>query len=130
MLFAHTAPLLKSLAVGGLLLGLGIGAAIAPEGPAMKRLALHAEAHPNHIYLSAWEDGDVRIRMGELRPIRFEIRATLDDTCRWLATETLVPLDERTFSYAYDETMLGCDEGATPRYIPTPRQGFVTVVAD
>ena len=62
----------------------------------------------------------------QLHPITFYNRASIHDGCRWLGTETLTPIDSKTFYYDYSETVLECDPGATPFY-KTPRTGLVTV---
>ena len=40
--------------------------------------------------------------------------------------KTLIPIDAKTFSYDYSETILGCVDGAVPM-IKTPRTGTVTL---
>lgn len=127
MLHALSAPFFKSVLIGGALLGVGIGAtAIKPERTT-KRLVLHAPVEANAIYLSAWDEGDVQLNIkGALRPMTFEIRASINDGCRWLGVETLIPIDEKTFAYDYDEYILECEPGAEP-YRKTPRKGVVTV---
>ena len=127
LLHALSAPLLKSLFVGGALLGAAIGVKIAtPDG---SRLVLDAPKECGAIYLTRWHRGDVRMNLGsQLEPMTFTNAARLDDGCRWVGIETLVPLDHKTFQYYYDEEMLGCEEGATPRYRKTPRSGLVHVV--
>lgn len=128
MLHAVSAPLFKTIALGGLLLGTGVVAKVTTnECCSTKRLVLHAPAEANAIYLSAWDQGDVRLRItGPLHPITFEVRASVSDGCRWLGIERLEPIDERTYAYDYSEYILECDEGARPAR-KTPRKGIVTV---
>jgi hypothetical protein len=135
MLHALTTPVLKSVVLGGLLLGAGLGAAKIKSSDccssSMHRLSLHAPVQEGALYLTAFEDGDVRVKLhdGALRPIAFEIRASVNDGCRWLGVETLEPLDQHTYSYSYRETILECDPGATP-FLKTPRTGVVVVHDD
>ena len=128
MLQALTTPVLTSVVLGGLLLGAGLGAAqVTSNHATSRRLVLHAPEKPHALYLSAWDEGDVRIDVGDkLQPMRFEIRASVSDGCRWLAIETLDPIDDRTFSYDYSEYIIECNEDATPAST-TPRTGFVVV---
>jgi hypothetical protein len=131
MLQAITSPALRSLAIGGL--ALGLTAAYASRHHChgnharSHRLALHAEAMPGAIYLTAWRDGDVEVTFenGELQPFQVEVTADLDG-CSLLGIETLVPLDAHTFSYDYDEQILSCAPDS-PQIIKTPRTGLVTV---
>ena len=130
---AVTTPLFRSVVVGGLLLGL---TAMAPSFASQdtselvsRRLVLHTVHEPSAIYLSAWRNGDVNVQFenGELRPITFRVRATLPDDCRWEGTETLVPIDHRSFTYEYSERILSCPDGTESTYRETPRVGIVTV---
>jgi len=107
----------------------GYSATKSSSGPHTQRLALHAPVNPHCIYITAWEDGDVSVKLDDAGPYRitFKNRATLRDTCVWEATETLIPIDKETYSYSYDEEMLYCAPGAEPMYVATPRTGFVTV---
>jgi len=128
---ALTTPVMRSVVVGALFFGMGLAGALTlppRHEPMTRRLVLHAHERPNAIYLSAWRDGDLRVTFedGQLRPITFHVRATLADGCRWMGTETLVPIDARTFAYEYDDTSLDCAPHET-QYIPTPRTGLVTV---
>lgn len=128
---ALTTPAFRSVVVGGILLGLGVAAATIDHAcdDATRRLVLHTVSEPDAIYLSAW-DGDVlRVRFHdqELRPITFTMRAKVHG-CHLLATETLTPIDARTFAYAYDEQVLSCEKGAAIR--KTPRSGIVTIAND
>jgi hypothetical protein len=132
MLQALTTPLFKSVVLGAILLGTGIGAAVTSAGDIeTRRLVLTAPVEPNAIYLSAWDDGDVRIKVEgtELRPLTFEIRARVSDGCRWLGVERLEPIDDHTYAYDYSEFILECDEGAVP-FRKTPRTGIVSVIED
>jgi hypothetical protein len=132
MLHAVSAPVLKLVAVGALgtaaIVGFG-PTKCEKSGPVIQRLSLHAPVLPNAIYLTAFHDGDVTVKLDSDGPhkITFRMRATLDDTCKWEATEILIPRDDKTYDYSYDEIMLGCDPGAEPRYVATPRVGTVTV---
>ena len=91
-------------------------------------LALHAIAQPGALYLTAWRHGKVSVSIDgdKLTPLTFETFASVNDGCRWLGTETLVPLDSHRYAYRYDETILECDPDAIP-CIKTPRTGIVTV---
>jgi hypothetical protein len=128
MLQALTFPLYRSVAVGGLLLALTVAQVRAGKTPHVRRLALHAVAQPGAFYLTAWRHGPVRVRMegNELVPMRFSMRLPINDGCRWQGTETLVPINDHSYAYRYDETILDCDAGATP-YLKTPRTGVVTI---
>jgi hypothetical protein len=123
---ALTSPVFRSLAVGGLVLGLSI--AVAAKEPHARRLVLHAPSAPHTLYLTAWRHGDIAMPYDgdELVPLTFTTRASVSDGCRWLATETLVPVGPARYAYRYDETLLECDADATP-CIKTPRTGYVTV---
>ncbi|MDQ3341145.1 MAG: hypothetical protein M4D80_38825 [Myxococcota bacterium] len=90
---------------------------------------LHTVSEPSAIYLSAWRNGDVNVQFenGELRPITFRVRATIPDGCRWEGTETLVPIDDRSYTYEYNDRLLSCPDGGEGGYRPTPRVGIVTV---
>ena len=123
---ALTSSLYRSVAVGGLLLALSV--AQLRSKPRAHHLALHAVARPGALYLTRWSHGMVRVTLdGDKRaPLTFKTRAAINDGCRWLGTETLVPIDSRRYAYRYDETILDCDPDATP-YIKTPRTGIVTV---
>ena len=127
---AVTTPVFRSVVVGGLLLGLTVVApSFASQDDPTQRLVLHTVHEPNAIYLSAWRSGDVRVQLenGELRPITFRVRATLPVGCRWEGVETLVPIDGRSFTYSYDETILSCPDHVKETYRKTPRAGLVTV---
>lgn len=128
MRHALTSPVLGSIALGAIALTLGALHATLDEAPVTRRLVLYAEQRPDAIYLTAFERGEriMTFDRAELRPITFEIRAVLYDGCSWLGTETLVPLDESTYSYEYEETILECLPGAVPLF-KTPRTGLVTV---
>jgi hypothetical protein len=127
LLHALSTPLLKSLFVGGALLGAAIGVKVAaPDGT---RLVLDAPKECGAIYLTRFDDGDMRMDVGtKLEPMTFTNARVLDDRCRYLGIETLVPLDAKTFQYFYDEELLGCEPGAVPGYRKTPRTGYVHVV--
>ncbi len=58
--------------------------------------------------------------------MQFENRAWMWDGCKWLATETLMPIDNHRYSYDYAETVLECKPGHHPTH-KTPRQGIVVV---
>jgi hypothetical protein len=124
---ALASPVFRSLAVGGVVLALSI-AQVAAKQPHARRLVLHASSRPHTLYLTAWRHGDVAMPYegDKLVPLTFTTRASVSDGCRWLATETLVPVGAARYAYRYDETLLDCDPGATP-CIKTPRTGFVTV---
>ncbi len=128
---ALTTPLFKSILFATVLSTAGLGKLLTHETDhsVTRRLALHTEILPNAIYLTAWRDGDVMFTFpdSQLQPITFYNRAKLADNCQWLATESLTPLDARTFYYDYSETLLECDPGASPGYVKTPRTGLVTV---
>lgn len=123
-------PLFKSILFATALSTAGLGAVLSQEtDPSVtRRLALHTETLPNAIYLSAWRDGDVMFTFpdSKLHSITFYNRASIHDGCRWLGTESLTPIDAKTFHYDYSETVLDCDAGATP-FFKTPRTGLVTV---
>ena len=130
MLHAVQAPVLKLalVAAAGIAAVAGYGVTKSSH-EVTQRLALHAPIKPHAIYLTAFDDGDVTVKLDDARPhkITFKIRGTLRDTCEWEATEILIPIDDKTYSYSYDEEMLSCAPGAEPEYVATPRTGLVTV---
>ena len=125
---ALTAPLLGSIALGGLLLGLSAIQGTSAPSCVTRQLVLHAEERPNELYLSAFRDNQLTLGMteGALPPLRFEVRARIFDGCDWLGIETLVPIDDSTYAYDYREVVLACAPGAVPTR-KTPRTGTVTV---
>jgi hypothetical protein len=128
MQLALTAPVFKSIALAGLALGLGVAASASSTEPVTHRLRLHAVDEPDAIYLSVFRNGDISLRFddGKLHPIKFKVRASISDGCRWLGIETLIPRDERSFDYDYSERILSCEPDATPAR-KTPRKGVVTI---
>ena len=129
MLQAVTAPVVRSVVLGGLVLGLAAFAGRGAHHPVTHHLVLSAPVEQNAIYLSAFDNNDevdATFESGELTPLRFEVHAAMADGCRWLGVETLVPIDDHRFTYDYSETILDCECGATP-YRKTPRTGIVTV---
>jgi len=131
-MLAVTTPVFRSVVVGGLLLGLAVFApSFASKNSELTshRLVLHTVSEPSAIYLSAWRNGAVNVQFenGELRPITFRVRATIPDGCRWEGTETLVPIDGKSFTYEYNDRLLSCPDGGEGSYRPTPRVGIVTV---
>ena len=128
MLSAVTSPVLGSLVVGGLLLGLGAAYEATRDEPVTRTLRLHAQAEKDALYLSAWRAGDIQVTFPDdtLRGVTFRIRAHVTDGCHWQGTERIVPIDGRTFHYDYSEQILSCRPGATPTR-KTPRQGLVTI---
>jgi hypothetical protein len=135
MLHAVEAPFLKVAAVAGVA-AIGGMLALAPAAKVrahdcgeVRRLVLHAPEAENAIYLTAWDRGDIFVRVpaGEPREIVFQTRARVWDGCEWLATERLVPHAEGVYLYSYDEQVLSCDPGATPTG-KTPRTGFVVSI--
>jgi hypothetical protein len=134
MRHALVAPVTRSIVIAGILLAVGVIHArttMHRHRCHHHRLSLHTTARPHSIYFSAWGDGDghngvVNITRTSLHPITFKTRVSVSDGCRWLGTETLVPIDEHVYSYSYAETILDCDPDATPA-LKTPRTGYVTV---
>lgn len=129
MLHALSAPVLPSLAVAGL--ALGIGAAVSSPEPAdaTYRLRLCAKSEPDHLYLSRFRDGDILLRLPrqEIQSVTLHTRAHVSDGCRWLGIERLTPRNAYSFHYDYSERRLSCDPGAKPA-TPTPRRGVVYVI--
>jgi hypothetical protein len=125
---ALTSPVFRSIAVGGVLLGLAISQVGETKSTKERVLVLHARSEPGAVYLTAWLHGPVAMPFegDELVPLRFTTRASVSDGCRWQATETLVPVGPTRYAYRYDETLLSCEPGSTP-YRKTPRTGCVTV---
>jgi hypothetical protein len=125
---AITAPVLGSIALGGLLLGWSALQDTHEPACVTRQLVLHAEERPDAIYLSAFRDNVLTIGMteGSLPALRFEVRARIFDGCEWLGIETLEPLDSTTYAYDYSEVVLSCEPGAVPTR-KTPRTGYVTV---
>jgi len=128
MLQALTFPVYRSVAVAGLLLALTVAQVRGARSQHVRRLALHAVAQPGAVYLTAWRNGAVRVPFegAKLVPLTFKTVALVDDGCRWLGIETLVPRDRHSYAYRYEEAILGCEPGATP-YLKTPRTGVVTI---
>jgi hypothetical protein len=126
MLHALTSPVFRSIALGGVLLALTISQA-SHGAKSHRRLVLHAPTEPTALYLTAWRHGDVRapFESRELPPLRYTTRALIEG-CRWLAVETLTPVNRARYAYRYEETLLGCEPGAVPWY-KTPRTGYVVV---
>lgn len=128
---ALTTPLLKSVVLGTLLLSAGALYAAKTSPPPTHRLVLHAVEQPGAVYLSEWKQGEVTaaFAIGEAQPIVFRSTADMYDGCRWRATETLIPIDDRTFAYDYSEVILSCSDGTrvSPLLVPSPRTGIVTV---
>ncbi|MGN6110576.1 MAG: hypothetical protein ACTHU0_36075 [Kofleriaceae bacterium] len=129
MQLAVTTPLVKSMVLGGVLIGIGAFHAVTQDHGRVRRLALDAPVRPGEVYLSAWRCGDVRLRFESdaLRPLTFHTRAQVSDGCEWVGVETLLPLDERTYHYEYSEIVLSCEPGSVP-LLKTPRSGRVRVV--
>lgn len=130
MLSALTAPVSRTMMAGGLLLALTCGAYAMRDPHRTITLSLDTVWADNTVYLTAWEDGhDVTVDLPseELVPFKFVITARMTDGCRWRATETLTPIDDKTFSYSYGEDILSCRPGAHPA-IKTPRVGIAHVV--
>jgi hypothetical protein len=124
---ALTSPIFRSIAVGGVLLALSLSQlGAAKRHP--RHMVLHAVAEPDAVYLTAWRHGNVPVPFegDKLIPLTYRTLASVNDGCRWLATETLVPVEATRYFYRYDETILDCDPGATPCR-KTPRTGYVTV---
>lgn len=128
MLQALALPCYRSVAAGGLLLALTVAQARGTRSEHVHHLALHAVAVPGELYLTAWRNGPVRVPFEgrELVPLTFHTVALVSDGCRWLGTETLVPISRHSYAYRYDETLLECEPGATP-CLKTPRTGVVTI---
>jgi len=90
-------------------------------------LVLHAPVKANSIYLTAWSNGSFEypVDPNDLQPLHFAMRTHYEDNCDWLGEETLTPDGDR-YAYAYTETLLSCEPGATPT-TKTPRTGYVTI---
>ena len=128
MLQAVEAPLLKAGVVGAAVLAGML--AFAPRTTAtVQRLELHAPKEVGALYLTAWDQGDVLVRLadGKATPLTFQTHAFINDGCEWLATEHLVPAGQDRYAYSYDEEILSCEPGATPAR-KTPRTGYVLLV--
>ena len=101
MLQALTTPLFKSVVLGGVLLATGIGAAMTSGHPAhARRLVLDAPVVRGDIYLSAWDNAELRVRADRPIPLCFETAAWISDGCHWVGMETLEKLDDHTYSTA------------------------------
>lgn len=126
MFHAIQSPLFKMIAAGAAALSLTAMLAH-PHVMPSHHLSLHAPVHKGYLYLTAWEHGDVVLRYDHApAKITLTQEAWINDGCKWRGTETLVPVDDHTFAYHYEETILSCVAGATP-CIKTPRAGFVAV---
>jgi hypothetical protein len=121
---AITAPLFKSIALGGVLVGLTV--LQVATAPVKHRLRLHAVDRPHEVYITRFARGDVRAVYQPGETLVWKTRAEVFDGCIWQGIETLVPLSDREFSYRYDERIESCSPGATPTR-KTPRDGTVTV---
>jgi hypothetical protein len=123
---ALTSPVFRSIALGGLLLAATI-ATVKPSAPT-HRLVLHAPRQCGAFYMTAFRHGDLRLAIDDQsQTLTFRTRAEMNDGCRWQATETLVPVSAKRYSYRYEERLLSCEPGAQP-YMKTPRTGYVDVV--
>jgi hypothetical protein len=132
MLHAVQAPLLKLIAVGavGTAAIAGFGGSKCSKGEVTQHLVLHAPKKAHAIYMTAFNENNeatVTVKEAGAYRITFQTRATLPDSCRWIATEVLTPINDSQYEYSYDEEMLSCDEGAEPMYVATPRSGVVYV---
>src|SRR3954469_1650939 len=109
---ALTSPVLRSAALGGVLLAMTV--AVASTGSHKRRLVLHTVSRPCAVYLTAWRHGDVELSThgDKLEPLTFRTRAWVIDGCRWQGTETLVPISATRYSYRYDEQILKCEPDA------------------
>src|SRR5688572_12145070 len=100
---ALTSPMFRSIALGGLLLAATMAMATTSSSRT-HRLVLHAPQQCGAFYLTAWSDGDVRVPADdEQHTLTFRTRADMNDGCRWQATETLVPISAKRYSYRYEE---------------------------
>jgi hypothetical protein len=129
MLHALQAPVFRSVLVAALVLGVGVAAHARHSTPDRHRLSLHTNWDCDAIYLSSWTQGeDLKMSLSdsELKPLVLENRAWMWDGCKWLGTETLVPIDGHRYRYDYSETVLQCKPGHHPAY-KTPRKGVVIV---
>ena len=129
---ALLAPVLKSIVLGGIGIGVALGFGHHSDHRDAHRLRLHAIAKPDSIYVSAFMDDDQRVKdivvrydASAERPLHWTMHATALG-CHWLGIETLVPIDAHTFGYLYSEEVLGCEPGVEPT-AKTPRTGTVTV---
>lgn len=128
MLQAVELPLVKMGVLGVAALA-GMLALAPHDHSRVQRLQLVAPEEPGAIYLTAWDHGDVYVRLadGTSRPMMFQTHAFISDGCEWLATERLVPDGADRYAYSYDEEILSCEPDAVPAR-KTPRTGTVFVV--
>lgn len=94
------------------------------------RLVLHTYSVASNTYISRWAMGEVfaDVTPGKLEPIRFAQKLRYVDHCQWMGVETLIPIDDRAYSYEYSETLLECEADGTPELTrKTPRTGLVVV---
>ena len=131
MLQAVEAPLLKTAIAGAAVLAAMFALAPTKHTSTVQRLQLHAPQEARALYLTAWDHGDVLVRVvdGKARPLTFQTHAFINDGCEWLATEHLVPTGPDRYAYSYDEQILSCEPGSTPAR-KTPRTGYVLVVGN
>lgn len=123
---ALTSPVFRSIALGGLLLAATV-ATVKPKAET-HRLVLHAPRQCGAFYLTAFRHGEALVPIADDQAtLTFRMRADLNDGCRWQATETLVPISAKRYSYRYEERLLSCEPDALP-YVKTPRTGYVDVV--
>ncbi len=93
------------------------------------RLVLHAPEQGG-IYFTAWGNGDVIAAKDgtDGKPVIYLRRYHWGDGCDWVATETLTPINAKTYKYTYRETPTSCPAGAKAATgSTTPRDGEVTV---
>ena len=112
----------------GSLMGADAGKA-KPEVIKKFRLELHAPDQGG-LYFTAWADGDVIAAKdaSDGKTVQYFRRYYWADRCEWVATETLQPIDAKTYAYTYRETPVKCAGGAKPSLgAVTPRDGKVTV---
>ncbi|MEO6774902.1 MAG: hypothetical protein ABI467_18180 [Kofleriaceae bacterium] len=124
---AFEVPVGRSVLVAALAVG-AIAAMPQRHHPDHHRLVLHAVSSPDALYLSAWMDGPVELELDadHLRPLRFDMRANVSDGCRWRGWETLTPIGDHRYAYAYDDEKLSCAPHPIAT-VHTPRIGWVEV---
>lgn len=125
MMQALLAPVLKSIVLGGIGIGVALGFHHGGDGRVTHRLRLHAIVEPNAIYLTEFDQGDIKLDYVKDKTLTFSNETTYYG-CHWLGMETLIPVNDREFAYVYDEVVMSCEPGATATR-KTPRTGTVTV---
>ena len=90
-------------------------------------LTLHAPINPHATYWTVFDNGPVDMMLPD-GVFQLEVTGRYIDGCDWKGIETFRPLDDKHYSYSYDEQLLRCDPDGDPSHtLRTPRSGYVTI---